>query len=148
MIKYLEKYNRYVTDDGKVFRRNKNGELIECPQSNIRKGYKVVSITPIGNKTTMTVHRLVAEAFIPNPENKPTVDHIDRNPANNNVNNLRWATYRENTRNRSNSIPAELAYNGDPKDRAAYHHYRYVTDASYRDKRKEASKRRRETHKK
>jgi len=45
------------------------------------------------------VHRLVAMAFIPNPENKPYVDHIDNNKLNNNVNNLAWVTSSENCRN-------------------------------------------------
>lgn len=45
------------------------------------------------------IHRLVAETFIPNPLNKPTVDHIDRNPHNNSVQNLKWATQKEQTHN-------------------------------------------------
>lgn len=45
------------------------------------------------------LHQLVADAFIPNPDNKPYVDHIDGNPENNKVENLRWATTLENNRN-------------------------------------------------
>lgn len=44
-------------------------------------------------------HRLFAQTFLPNPENKPCVNHIDGNPSNNTIWNLEWSTYKENTRN-------------------------------------------------
>jgi len=53
------------------------------------------------------LHRLLAEAFIPNPENKPTVDHIDRNPANNKLSNLRWATHTEQHQNMTTTLHFE-----------------------------------------
>lgn len=64
-------------------------------------GYKFVKLRDWKKKIEISapVHRLVAKAFILNPENKPQVDHIDTNPSNNNVSNLRWATALENQRN-------------------------------------------------
>ena len=53
------------------------------------------------------LHRLLAEAFIPNPENKPTVDHIDRNPSNNDLSNLRWATHYEQHQNMTTTLQFE-----------------------------------------
>lgn len=64
---------------------------------NIGKGYLRVPLSKRGKKRLIFVHRLVATAFIPNPENKATVNHKDGNKANNNVDNLEWATIQENT---------------------------------------------------
>ena len=55
-----------------------------------------ISLWKNGKGKDYLAHRLVAEAFIPNPDNKPTVNHIDGNPRNNYVENLEWATYQEN----------------------------------------------------
>lgn len=59
-------------------------------------GYCDVSLSKDGKRIHKKIHRLVAEAFIPNPDNKPEVDHIDTDKDNNNVNNLRWVTHSEN----------------------------------------------------
>lgn len=64
-----------------------------------RRGYKMLCLYKDGSKKIASVHRLVAEAFIPNLEDKPCVDHIDGNRSNNFYNNLRWCTYKENINN-------------------------------------------------
>lgn len=61
--------------------------------------YKFVTLSKCGTRKTAYIHRLLAEAFIPNPENKREVDHIDGNSLNNSVSNLRWCTTKENASN-------------------------------------------------
>lgn len=67
--------------------------------------YLVVNLHKNGISTIVQVHRLVAEAFIPNPNSYPTVNHIDGNKHNNNVKNLEWASY---TRNNTHALETKL----------------------------------------
>ena len=80
------------------YRRTGKAELMTPSDDGC--GYLVVHLRKNGESKMCKVHRLVAEAFIPNPENKPTVDHIDRNKLNNFVGNLRWADIELQNNNR------------------------------------------------
>lgn len=70
---------------------------IKKPQTNKRNGRLFISLSKDGIKKTYSIHRLVAMAFIPNPNNLPQINHKDENPKNNNVENLEWCTAYYNT---------------------------------------------------
>lgn len=84
--------NYSIHDDGAVF-NNKTLRFVK-PQSNGR--YYKVTLSVDGKERQYLVHRLVAIAFIPNPYNKPEVNHINGNRFNNRVENLEWVTASEN----------------------------------------------------
>ena len=84
-----------VSDEGKVYSVKKG---IEIAQRYDRYGYLRVSLSKQGKIKTHLVHSLVAQAFVPNPENKETVNHIDENKENNRADNLEWLTRSENIR--------------------------------------------------
>ena len=73
-------------------------------------GYMRIGLIKDKKLKTHMVHRLVAQAFIPNPENKPIINHIDGNKANNDVDNLEWATFKENS-NLSKKLKSSKRYN-------------------------------------
>lgn len=89
----------YVTSCGKVWSYEQSKFL--SPSSN--NGYLQVVLTNDEETKTFKIHRLVAMAYIPNIENKPQVDHIDRNRTHNWTSNLRWATAIENASNKRNN---------------------------------------------
>lgn len=87
-----------ITTYGRVFSMNyKNtGKKHELALNSDKDGYRTVTLSLDGVRYTKKVHRLVGEAFIPNPNNKPQINHKDNNPGNNHVDNLEWNTAKEN----------------------------------------------------
>ena len=96
MQKQIQNFLNYLIDDeGNVF----NIEANKMLQGSIGEhGYKYYRLSKDGQKKMFYAHRLVAEYFIPNPNNLPIVNHKDGNKLNNNVKNLEWTTKSENTR--------------------------------------------------
>ena len=94
IFKPIEGYSDYeVSTWGRVFSRRTGDFLV--PQYN-KKGYLRVDLRNENGRKHFKIHRLVAKAFIPNPDGKPQVNHIDGNKSNNSVTNLEWVTNKEN----------------------------------------------------
>ena len=74
--------------------------------SNSSTGYVHVQLYKNGKSQTVNVHRLVANAFVENPFNKPEVNHIDSNRSNNHAYNLEWVTHSENLKKRNRILPS------------------------------------------
>lgn len=98
-IKFYETtYENYlISKCGKVYSLKRNKIM---KPSIITSGYEKIMIKnkKIKLNKNVTVHRLVAETFIPNPNNLPCVNHIDGNKRNNDINNLEWCNQKENIR--------------------------------------------------
>jgi hypothetical protein len=126
--------NYDVSSFGNV--RNNKTDYIMKLQKNYAN-YMKISLINENKSITCSVHRLVAKAFIPNPENKPTINHIDSNPSNNNVINLQWATMTEQNQHKSldkrkilkpiNHMPVLKI---DIKTETLIEHYKSISDAS------------------
>ena len=89
----------YITPNGKVYKDYGNNMMY--PKANFinkHNGYLYCGITYPEGQRQRRVHILVAESYLPNPNNYPVVMHIDNNKANPNVNNLQWGTVSQNTK--------------------------------------------------
>lgn len=94
MIKPIDNFPNYTISH--------TGEIVNTKTNHVKaqwlgkNGYKHVDLQHNGYKRKYAIHRLLALHFLPNPENKRTVNHIDGNKLNNNLSNLEWATDAEN----------------------------------------------------
>ena len=93
--------NYEITKDGKVFNKKRNKELKPQLQQN---GYIGINLVENGKRSKFLLHRLIAEKYISNPENKPCINHINGIKSDNRIENLEWVTYKENCDHRNNIL--------------------------------------------
>ena len=97
--------NYSILEDGTIT-NDKTGRVLK------HSIYNYARVTLMNNKKRkdITVHRLLGIHFIPNPDNKPMIDHINRNKLDNRLENLRWVTNQENCRNQNLSKKNKLGH--------------------------------------
>ena len=118
--------NYLIYPDGRIWSNyRKRGACIFLKNAVHRKGYHQVALWRDKKRKMCKVHRLVAQTFIPNPDNKPEVDHINRIRHDNRVENLRWATVKEQCENKgkqsnNKSGHTNISYAKDKKKRWSF----------------------------
>ena len=155
-MKYVEEYNCFIDDDCVIYAYGKNGKLYQPKVDLSASGYPRVRI----KGKTVLVHRVVALAFIPNPDHKPWIDHINRDRTLYAPSNLRWCTPSENQLNSDHSDKCFDTYGVHQcEDDASYqrakykvlkHRYKTYNRAAYlkhREQRLEYARKYREAHK-
>lgn len=91
----VQGFENYSVSNTGMVRNNKTGRIMK--QLNQAKGYHGVNLRSHGKTTKLSTHRLVAIAFLPNPNNYPMVNHKDENKQNNVYTNIEWCTHQYNT---------------------------------------------------
>ena len=106
----MEQEFEFIKGYENLYMINKKGVVKSCCYNNIMKqqltadGYLYIMLCNLKIRKKGYIHRLVALQYMPNDDNKPEVDHIDRNKLNNNLDNLRWVSRLENRQNRPDLI--------------------------------------------
>lgn len=110
LVKYIPGFPGYAcSQEGDIF----SSKWITWRKLKVnlsQHGYLRIGLSSTEKIRTVSVHRIVAITWIPNPSNLPEVDHIDRDRTNNQVSNLRWVTRGQNNLNRINSSKIPLEY--------------------------------------
>jgi len=97
-VRSLDKYVNHSRKGKRLIK----GKIMSATDNG--NGYKIVGLKKDGKRRNHYIHRLVADAFIPNPDKKNCVNHIDYNRSNNNANNLEWCTTKENIHHSINNM--------------------------------------------
>lgn len=119
MFRKIDVNPNYSIDENGNVRNDKRNRLITPYDNKSGRGYLYVCLYNKHIKQgAYGVHRLVAKAFIPNPENKPYVNHKDGNTKNNNVNNLEWVSPLENVIHAAKELNIMTAYSNANKNRS------------------------------
>lgn len=127
--------NVYITNEGKVFNSKINRNMAT---KRVGSGYEGLNLWNYDEKKHITkyVHRLVAETFLPNPNNYPEVNHKDGNKFNNNVNNLEWCSISHNRKHTRRELKHNLnilkvTVNGNTKEYEFCKQYCEENDVKY-----------------
>lgn len=121
----VDEFPKYMISNFGRVKNNKNRIL---KTSTHRDGYKQIGLRKNKKPYERKIHRLVAIAFVPNPENKPTVNHIDEDRTNNQVDNLEWMTVKENNLygNHMNNIFKSQGYKNRDKEKLSNSHKKKI----------------------
>ena len=108
-VKVIKDYPSYlISSDGKVYSTKSNRYI---KQHKHHKGYAIVRLSYEGKRKNVRVHRLIAKAFIPNPNNYPIVRHLNDNKEDNRMCNLAWGTNSDNMKDMfSNGYKSHLRH--------------------------------------
>ena len=142
MFKTIENTNYEISESGEVRRIYKNGNITILKPAITYNGYMYVNLYYInhGKRKKKTIHRLLAETFIPNDNpNYKIIDHIDRNRLNNSIDNLRWVNAEINANNSSKVINKKGCI-CETKDKVKGKIYTYFRAYWYENKKKKSKR--------